>query len=144
MLSPGLRAAFSPVQADSSKYGTHIRTASGAAELKLTNGQQMQLQDGSILRFGTKCKYKLTIIPFKVCCPSSCTPKQLAAAAACHAAITDHYEPGGGCTHYMAVNGENLTAQLLVASADPHTPDNARLAASCGCKARLGQGFAGT
>jgi hypothetical protein len=108
---------------DSSKYGTHIKKgAPGAAEEKLTAGQQVLLQDGDVLRFGTKCRYKLTVIPITLCCNSSSNsssrsssdPQLVAAAAACNAILAEHCDPEN-CTHCLMADGQVLTAQALVA-----------------------------
>eukprot|EP00775_Hariotina_reticulata_P006795 gene6795-7012_t len=54
---PTLSSASYPT--DSSKYGTHIRKrAPGSAEEKLTDGQQVQLQDGDVVRLAADVEYR--------------------------------------------------------------------------------------
>lgn len=108
-------AVLSLLPADDSKYGTFVKKQQqGATEQRIPTKQPFQLQQGDILRFGTKCRYKLQQVALNICVTGRATADaELAAAAAkCNARLVECCS-GGAATHCIATDQDVLTPAAL-------------------------------
>lgn len=103
------------MHADDSKYGTFVKQQHpGATEQRIPTKQPFALQQGDILRFGTKCRYKLQQVALNLCATATTAadPQLAAAAAACNAHLIESCS-NGQATHCIAADGSNLAAAAL-------------------------------